>query len=75
MPVDIDFNQSSKDWKSTVFKTSIKRKQRYQWESSRCGYIKENNQKCVKKSHFRNRDNVSVDECDGKIYCWFHKKI
>ena len=79
LPVDIDFIQSSKEWKSTVFKTSIKQKKFYPWHSSRCGFIKENGEKCAKKSYFCKRyintnTNIDVDECDSKIYCWFHKK-
>lgn len=77
LSIDIDFNLASREWKSSILKTSIKQKKFYPWQSSRCGFIKETGEKCVKKSYFGKRDNadvVDVDECDGKIYCWFHKK-
>jgi hypothetical protein len=45
------------------------------WHSSRCGFIKSDGVKCSKPSYFKDKSRpIDVDECDGKVFCWFHQK-
>ena len=87
MEFGIDFDKASVEWRknkrrqpnSQSFEYIVKEKhpkfKPMPWHKSRCGFIKSDGVKCIKPSYFRDKSTpIDVDECDGKVFCWFHQK-
>lgn len=80
--MEIDFDLASLMWKTHIQQPSFyksKKQTKIPWQSSRCGFLKDNGTQCLKKSHFSKKykiehPKIDVDECDLKFFCYEHIK-